>query len=250
MVSSGNVLEDPDVPGITSVAFEVATLKARRELVAAARRAGRHERTLLAPPEALNALTVGAAPVDLAPEGWAPRPGEVAIQDDDEPSPAISAAHGPGPFGAIKPDLPASGGRHEVRTIAVSDNLQLRVKQETGRSGVFVAAVRAGAGELERARGVESRGRADRGGWFVCGVDPTRALRGAPAGVPDSAKAPGWPELLPRVHSVAGAHMRAGCHASLSAGRRRRCRRVRPVAAGTGYRVPPRLSTASAGWRR
>ena len=155
VVSDGNVLEDLGIPGMTSVAFEEETLEERRELVAAAQRAGRHERTLLAPSEALNALTVGAASVDLAPADWAPRPGEVAIQDDDEPSPAISTAHGPGPFGAIKPDLLAHGGRHDVRTIAAGDNLRLRVIRETGRSGVFVAAARAGPGALcvERARG-------------------------------------------------------------------------------------------------
>ena len=180
VVSSGNVLEDLGIPGMTSVAFEEATLQERRELVAAARRAGRHERTLLAPSEALNALTVGAASVDLAPAGWAPRPGEVAIQDDGEPSPAISTAHGPRPFGAIKPDLLAYGGRHDVRTIAAGDNLRLRVMRETGRSGVFVAAARAGPGDLERARnelrsgvdharGVECGGRVDWGGWPVCG---------------------------------------------------------------------------------
>ena len=55
VVSSGNVLEDLGIPGMTSVAFEEATLQERRELVAAAQRAGRHERTLLAPSEALNA---------------------------------------------------------------------------------------------------------------------------------------------------------------------------------------------------
>ena len=153
VVSAGNVLEDLGIPGMTPVAFEDATLQERRELIAAAQRASRHERTLLAPSEALNALTVGAASVDLAPAGWAPRPGEVAIQDDDEPSPAISTAHGPGPFGAIKPDLLAHGGRHDVRTIAAGDNLRLRVVRETGQSGVFVAAARAGPGALERARG-------------------------------------------------------------------------------------------------
>ena len=153
VVSSGNVLEDLGIPGMTSVAFEEAALQERRELVAGAQRAGRHERTLLAPSEALKGLTVGAASVDLAPAGWAPRPGEVAIQDDGEPSPAISTAHGPGQFGAIKPDLQAHGGRHDVRTIAAGDNLRLRVIRETGRSGVFVAAARAGPGDLERARG-------------------------------------------------------------------------------------------------
>ena len=150
VVSAGNVLADPGIPGMTSVAFEEATLEERREPVAAAERAGRHERTLLAPPEARNTLTVGAASVDLAPAGWPPRPGEVAIQDDDEPSPAISTAHGPGPFGAIKPDLLAYVGRHDVRTIAAGDSSRLRVMRETGRSGVFVAAARAGPDDVKR----------------------------------------------------------------------------------------------------
>ena len=78
----------------------------------------------------------------------------MAIQDDGEPSPAISTAHGPGPFGAIEPNLLAYGGRHDVRPIAAGDNLRLRVMRETGRSGVFVAAARAGPGDLERARGM------------------------------------------------------------------------------------------------
>ena len=153
VVSSGNVLEDLGIPGMTSVAFEDATLEERRELVLAAQRGSRHDRTLLAPSEALNALTVGAASVDLAPAGWAPRPGEVAIQDEQEAAPAISTAQGPGPFGAIKPDLLAYGGRHDVRTVAAGDNLRLRVIRESGRSGVFVAAARGGLSARERARG-------------------------------------------------------------------------------------------------
>ena len=153
VVSSGNVPADLDIAGMTSVGFEEASLEERRVLVAVAQRAGRHERTLLAPSEALNALTVGAASVDLAPPSWAARPGEVAIQDENEPAPAISTAHGPGPFGAIKPDLLAAGGRHDVRTIPAGDNTRLRVMRETGRSGVFVAATRGGLSRRERARG-------------------------------------------------------------------------------------------------
>ena len=96
----------------------------------------------------------------------------MAIQDDGEPSPAISTAHGPGPFGAIKPDLLANGGRHDARTIAAGDNLRLRVMRETGRSGVFVAAARAGPGGLERARGTR------------CGAAlATRAVLNAAAGL-------------------------------------------------------------------
>ena len=55
VVSPGNVPEDLGIPEITSVGFEEATLQEQRELVAAAQRTSRHERTLLAPSEALNA---------------------------------------------------------------------------------------------------------------------------------------------------------------------------------------------------
>jgi len=82
-----------------------------------------------------------------------------------------------GPFGAIKPDLPAYGGRHDVRTIAAGDNLRLRVLRETGRSGVFGAAARVGAGDLERARGVECSGRVDWRGWSVFGSGVASARR-------------------------------------------------------------------------
>ena len=153
VVSSGNVLKDLVIPGMTYVAFEDATLEKRRELVLAAQRDNRHERRLLEPSEALNVLTVGAASVDLAPAGWAPRPGEVAIQDEEELAPAISTAHGPGPFGSIKPDLLAHGGRHDVRALAAGGSLRLQVIRETGRSGVLVAAARGGLSARERAHG-------------------------------------------------------------------------------------------------
>ncbi len=81
------------------------------------------------------------------------RAGEVAIQDDEELAPAISTANGLGPFGAIKPDLLAHGGKHDVRAVAAGDDLRLRVIRETGRSGVFVAAARGGMSARERARG-------------------------------------------------------------------------------------------------
>ena len=153
VVSSGNVSDDLSVTGMTAVAFEEATLDERRELVAVAQRVNRHERTLLAPSEALNALTVGAASLDLAPADGELSWPEIAIHNDDEQRPAISTALGLGPFRAIKPDLLAHGGRHDVRTIAAGDHLRLRVMQQTRRSGVFVASARRGMDDWERARG-------------------------------------------------------------------------------------------------
>lgn len=153
VVSSGNVLQDLRIPGMTSLAFADATLEQRRGLVEEAQRNSRHERTLLAPSEALNALTVGAASVDVVAPSWDLRPGEVAIQEESEEMAAISTAHGLGPLRSIKPDLLAVGGRHDVRTVAAGEELRLRVVGETGRSGLFVASARDGLGSQERARG-------------------------------------------------------------------------------------------------
>ena len=153
VVSTGNILQDLIIPDITLVAFEGMSLEDRQGLVMEAQRNSRHERTLLAPSEALNALTVGAASVDLAAANWEPRPGEVAIQEEEEETAAISTAHGLGPFRSIKPDLLATGGRHDFRALAAGGDLRLRIIRETGRTGLFVASPRDGTGERERARG-------------------------------------------------------------------------------------------------
>ena len=153
VVSSGNVLEDLRIPGMTSLAFEDATLEERQGLVEEAQRNSRHERALLAPSEALNALTVGAASVDVVAPSWDLRPGEVAIQEEGEEMAAVSTAHGLGPLRSIKPDLLAVGGRHDVRAITAGEELRLRVVSNTGRTGLFVASARDGLGSRERARG-------------------------------------------------------------------------------------------------
>ena len=81
-------------------------------------------------------------------------------------APAISTAHGPGPFGAIKPDLLAYGGKHDVRTVAAGDNLRVRVIRESGT----IRCLR-GGGErrIERSR---TRARNE----LRCGVDNPRSL--------------------------------------------------------------------------
>ena len=153
VVSSGNVSEDLSIAGMTTLDFEEVTVNERCELVTAAQRESHHYRTLLAPSEALNVLTVGAASLDLAPADGERRQFEVAIHDEDEAVPAISAAHGPGPFRAIKPDLLAHGGRHDVQAIPDGDQLKLRVIDVGRRTGLFVASAQRGMDGRERARG-------------------------------------------------------------------------------------------------
>ena len=139
VVSAGNVEHDLHIPTTTVGEFEVLSLPERQELVRAAQRRYRHERTLLAPSEALNALTVGAASLDLAPPRMGPAPGTVEIQTNGETPPALSSGLGLGPFRTIKPDLIGVGGHHEVRTLPAGDDLRLRAVAQSARTGLSVA---------------------------------------------------------------------------------------------------------------
>ncbi len=153
VVSSGNVPIDLRIGSKTLTSFESATLEERKEWISSTQRASRHERTLLAPSEALNVLTVGAVSADLAPTNSLARSVEVSIQEENETPIAISSAHGPGPFGAVKPDMLAVGGRHEVRAIPDGGDLKLRVIEQSVHSGLYVAAAGGGNGDRRRDRG-------------------------------------------------------------------------------------------------
>ena len=82
VVSAGNVQQDLQIPDMTVGGFEGLSLPERREHVRAAQRRQRYERTLLAPSEALNVLTIGAASLDLAPARMDAAPGTIEVQAD------------------------------------------------------------------------------------------------------------------------------------------------------------------------
>lgn len=147
VVSAGNVDGVLTVPGINATAFEDAAIEARQALVEEARRAQRHSRTLLAPAEAMNVLTVGAASitVGVARAGTLP-PGVLSIHDQASVVPAVSSAAGPGAYRAIKPDVLAVGGRHDVRVSSSGTDLNLRVANALPASGLLVAAPTQSAG--------------------------------------------------------------------------------------------------------
>ena len=79
VVSAGNVERDLQIPDMTITGFEDLSLPERQDVVRTAQRLQRHERTLLAPSEALNALSVGAASLDMAPSVMAVAPGTVEL---------------------------------------------------------------------------------------------------------------------------------------------------------------------------
>lgn len=147
VVSAGNVDGVLTVPGINATAFEDAAIDARQALVSEARSAQRHSRTLLAPAEAMNVLTVGAASITggAGRAGTLPT-GVLPVHDQDAVVPAVSSAAGPGAYRAIKPDVLAVGGRHDVRISSSGGDLNLRVANALPMSGLLVAAPTQAAG--------------------------------------------------------------------------------------------------------
>ncbi len=153
VVSAGNVQQDLHIPDMTVSGFESLSLPERREHVRAAQRRHRYERTLLAPSEALNVLTVGAASLDLRPAFMAVAPGVIEGQADGDILPAISSALGLGPFRTIKPDLIGIGGHQEVQAVPAGDGLRLRTVPRSVRTGLTVATAGIGASPQSRSRG-------------------------------------------------------------------------------------------------
>jgi hypothetical protein len=169
MVSAGNVRDDLLVPGTTFTAFEDASPERRRELVEAAQKANRHTRTLMAPAEAMNVLTVGASSKDLAPATSPPSAGTVSLHGVDEVLPALSSGIGLGAFRSIKPDFLAVGGTHELRvTSAGVDGIRLKVIEKTQRTGLHAATVARGSAATYRTRRGGCGNLNSRDKWIFC----------------------------------------------------------------------------------
>ena len=139
VVSTGNIEHDLRIPNITLDEFESLSIPERHNLVHNAQRQQRYERTLLAPGEALNALTVGAASLDPNPHHTEVTPNAVDIYSQGDPQPAIISAMGLGPFRTIKPDLIGIGGYHEFRALQSINDLRLLTVSQSTRNGLTVA---------------------------------------------------------------------------------------------------------------
>ncbi len=154
MVAAGNVPEDLTIPGTNYTEFEDATPDERRALVEVAQKANRHSRTLMAPAEAMNAVTVGAASEDPTPPTAPPPASTVSLHTNGEILPALSSCIGLGPFRSIKPDFLAPAGEHELRLFSAgAAGVRLRVVDRTQRTGLHVATVQRGAASTYRTRG-------------------------------------------------------------------------------------------------
>ncbi|MBU2937007.1 MULTISPECIES: S8 family serine peptidase [Pacificibacter] len=152
MVSAGNVPDDLIIPSVTSTAFEDGSEVERQAHVSEAVRNARHLRTLMAPAEAMNALTVGAMSRDLVEPAGPQQAGFVSL-GDDETLPALSSAVGLGAFKSIKPDFINTAGEHEIRIYPSGSDLRLRVVDRTQRTGLVTATVQRGVPSTYRTRG-------------------------------------------------------------------------------------------------
>ena len=134
VVSAGNILEPLVLPGKNVSGFENSSVEEQREIVRAARRSYAYERTLLAPSEALNVLTVGSVSEDLNDHVPHEQAGIIRIEENGSSDPQITSACGLGLNRAIKPDLLHTGGCQEMRVLPDGDELKLRpvTPQRTG----------------------------------------------------------------------------------------------------------------------
>ena len=155
VVSAGNVEFDLHISDIAIGEFRDLPLAQRQALVRDAQQQRRFERTMLAPGEALNVLTVGAASLDLSPKPMPAAPNSIDIYSEEDALPAINSGIGLGPFRTIKPDLISAGGHHEIRAIPAGNDLRLQTAHTSTRSGLIVATAPSGFGSpLEtRSRG-------------------------------------------------------------------------------------------------
>lgn len=152
MVSAGNVPDDLVIPNMTSMAFEDGSVSERQRHASEANRNARHSRTLMAPAEAMNVLTVGAMSRDLV-EPAGPQPAGYMNLGDDDTLPAVSSAIGLGAFKSIKPDFIHTAGKHEIRMYPSGSDLRLRVVDRTQRTGLVAATVQRGIPSTYRTRG-------------------------------------------------------------------------------------------------
>jgi len=144
VVSTGNVWDDVVLSNMPSEEFKSAGLDDQGRAVANALRDATYGRTLFAPAETLNGLTVGAASTDLFRIEPPIRDDVVRLETDGECLPAVSSAVGLGPQRAIKPDVLNHGGIHELRVLPPQDSddnaTRLRVVMDSGRyAGLTVA---------------------------------------------------------------------------------------------------------------
>jgi len=144
LVSAGNLdlegLDDVPIAGFADMAaFRAATDGERSRAILEGLRDHMRNRSLLAPADSVNALTVGAAHRDAigAPDRRAAASFDPYATLD---LPNLSSAPGPGFGRAVKPEILLPGGRERVVPVLGPDGLCVRARPASGAAGLKVAA--------------------------------------------------------------------------------------------------------------
>ena len=139
VISAGNHGADLETADMDVIAFEDLAAPERAKVALRASGSAMAYRRVLAPAEAMNALTVGA----LHADGGGPAPTAAMTFDvwAETGMCTVSSGLGPGHGGAVKPDILAPGGRHHVRLNPRGRGHALTPLRNAGAfGGVLVAA--------------------------------------------------------------------------------------------------------------
>ena len=123
VVSAGNQMDDLETPEMNVTAFEALSENEQARTALSASGLSMANRRILAPAEAINALTVGGAHGDAHPA--TPLPASTFDVWADTELCNVSSALGRRPGGATKPDILATGGRHHVRLLPAGSGHRL-----------------------------------------------------------------------------------------------------------------------------
>lgn len=140
VISAGNHLDDLECEDVNTTGFEALNADERARLALRLSASAMATRRVLAPAEAMNALTVGALHHDEVPASASP-----SMTFDvwlNTGMCTISSGLGPGYGGSTKPDVLANGGRHYVRLMPAGTGHRLRpLRENAGKfGGILVAA--------------------------------------------------------------------------------------------------------------
>jgi hypothetical protein len=125
LVSAGNILHRFDVPEFKTMAeYEAATPEDREKAILAALNGQKSRRTLLAPAEAMNVLTIGAAHKGSAFNGILPAGRFDPFLTEDGPN--VASAMGLGFRKIVKPEILLDGGRAPIAMASSGDVLSMR----------------------------------------------------------------------------------------------------------------------------
>ncbi len=152
VISAGNVGDLP-LAGTSASSFENSSTIDRRDIVRSSIQALIYDRTLLAPAESLNGITVGALSRDLGHFSPPQLAGVLTLEDGLELQPQVTSAVGPGLHRTIKPDFLNFGGRQEFRVHPNGNRVILTHLDVSQRTGLVVASPESGATMTKKSRG-------------------------------------------------------------------------------------------------